>query len=114
VPEGMTEASFNRIDPNGIPVVDFTRNTNTSAGSSTRWLQDASYLVIKNITLSYEMPREMLDKLGVGALRLNLGVENLATFTKLKGMNPQQAFDGRLDHAYVTPRTFTFGMNLTF
>ncbi|WP_025124940.1 SusC/RagA family TonB-linked outer membrane protein [Myroides odoratimimus] len=113
-PEGMTADSPNRIDPNGTPVVDFTRNVRNTAGASTRWLKDASYLVIKNISLSYEMPKVVMTKLGISGIRFNLGVENLATFTKRQGMNPQQAFDGRLFNAYVTPRTYTLGINVAF
>lgn len=113
IPEGMTEKSINRIDPNGVPVVDYGRNTYTGGDLSTRWLKDASYLVVKNITLSYEMPKRMLTKMGLNGMRLNLGAENLATFTKRKGMNPQQSYNGVLLNTYVTPSTFTFGVNVT-
>ncbi|WP_353158315.1 TonB-dependent receptor [Myroides odoratus] len=113
-PEGMTEGSANRIDPNGIPVVDFNRDTYTRGDLSTRWLKDASYLVVKNINVSYEMPKETMEKIGVSGMRLTLGVENLATFTKRKGMNPQQTFNGVLYNTYVTPRTFTLGVNVAF
>jgi len=47
-------------------------------------------------------------------MRLTLGVENLATFTKRQGMNPQQTFNGVLYNTYVTPRTFTLGVNVAF
>lgn len=114
IPEGMTENSIYRIDPNGTPVVDFNRNTDTRGNLSTRWLKDASYLVVKNISLSYEMPKETMEKIGVNGMRLSLGVENLATFTKRKGMNPQQTFNGVLYNTYVTPRTFTLGVNVAF
>lgn len=114
IPDGMTANSPNRIDPNGIPVMDFNRSTYTSGATSDRWLKDASYLVIKNVTLGYDMPKDLLDKLGVNGMTLNLGVENLATFTKVKGMNPQQSFDGRMYDAFVTPRTYTFGVNVKF
>ncbi|MDR0230192.1 MAG: TonB-dependent receptor [Flavobacteriaceae bacterium] len=114
VPEGMTADSPNRIDANGTPVLDFTRNTYTSADLSTRWLKDASYLVVKNISMSYQMPADAMKKMGLSSMRFNLGVENLATFTKRQGMNPQQTFDGILYDAYVTPRTYTFGINVAF
>lgn len=114
VPEGMTLASPDRIDADGTPIMDFTRSTYTSAAQSTRWLKDASYLVIKNVSLGYDMPKETISKLNLSGLRLNFGIENLATFTKTKGMNPQQAYDGILYNAYVTPRTYTFGVNVAF
>lgn len=114
VPEGMTIDSPNRIDADGTPVLDFTRNDRNNATYSTRWLKDASYLVIKNISMSYEMPKATMAKMGLSGMRFNLGVENLATFTKRKGMNPQQTFDGILYNAFVTPRTYTFGINVAF
>ncbi|MTG98781.1 SusC/RagA family TonB-linked outer membrane protein [Myroides sp. BIT-d1] len=113
-PEGMTETSPNRIDPNGTPVMDFDRSSYTSGTYSDRWLKDASYLVFKNISLSYEMPKETMEKMGINGLRFTAGVENVLTFTKRKGMNPQQTYNGILYDAYVTPRTYTFGINVAF
>jgi len=110
-PAGMTATSPNRIDPNGTPVIDFSRS-NRNNGTSTRFLQDGSYLVIKNIALSYRLPKTLLSKLDISSLNLYMGIENLATFTKLKGMNPQQAFNGTNDNTYVTPRTVSFGINI--
>lgn len=112
VPEGMTETSPDRIDPNGIPVVDFSRSSNNNASTTTRGLQDGSYLVIKNITLSYKLPQDLLNKMNLNSMNFNVGVDNLATFTKLKGMNPQQSFSGSSENAFVTPRIFTVGVNV--
>lgn len=112
-PEGMTETSANRIDSNGIPVVDFTRNTYTSA-SSNRFLKSGDYLVIKNISLAYDMPKSLIKSMGLSSLNFTASVENLVTFTKLQGMNPQQSFTGSNTNAWVTPRTFIFGVNVGF
>jgi len=111
VPAGMTATSPNRIDPKGVPVVDFTRSTLNNAMSS-RFLQDGSYFVIKNIALSYQLPTSLLQRIDVKSARLNVSVENLATFTKLQGMNPQQSFNGRSLNAFVTPRVVSFGVNV--
>lgn len=80
---------------------------------STQYLQDGSYFVIKNIALAYAMPRSILSKIDVSAARFTLTVENLATFTKLQGMNPQQSFNGRSLNAFVTPRVFSLGVNVS-
>lgn len=80
VPAGMTETSANRIDPNGIPVSNFSLSTFTNATSS-RWLIDASYLVVKNVSLSYNLPRRIADKMDFSALSLTFSVDNLATIT---------------------------------
>ncbi len=111
VPEGMTATSPNRIDSKGIPVVDFNRSTLNNAMSS-RFLKDGSYFVIKNIALSYQLPANLLQRIDIKNARLNLSVENLATFTKLQGMNPQQSFNGRSLNAFVTPRVVSFGVNV--
>jgi len=112
VPEGINATSADRIDPNGIPVVDFTRSSRNNQSLSTRFLQDASYLVIKNIALSYNLPKTWMTRLDVSGMTVNAGVENLATFTKLKGMNPQQSFNGVADNAFVTARVFSLGLNI--
>lgn len=112
VPEGMTESSLNRIDPDGVPVVDFARSPRNNEVNSSRFLQDASYLVIKNIALSYKLPKSILSKLEINGATLNCGIENLATFTTLKGMNPQQSFNGINNNAFVTARVFSLGLNI--
>jgi hypothetical protein len=113
-PEGMTETSSNRIDKNQRPAFDFTRNTDHVA-TSTQYLLDASYLVFKNINLSYNLPRTWIHNLDLSGVRLNFTVENLFTLTSVKGMNPQQSFDGAGDvNALTPPRVISFGLNVQF
>jgi len=81
---------------------------------SDRWLQDASYLVIKNINLSYNIPARLLEKAHIGSASINIGIENLATFTTLKGMNPQYSFTGGQDMTYGTARVMSAGLKLNF
>ena len=111
VPAGMTETSPNRIDPNGIPVIDYGLSQYSDVISS-RFLQDASYLVVKNIALNYNFSKNITDLLDISNLSVNVSVENLATFTKLQGMNPQQSFNGLNDNAFVTARVFSMGINI--
>ncbi|MEG0517843.1 MAG: TonB-dependent receptor [Bacteroidales bacterium] len=112
IPAGMTETSPNRIDPNGVPAIDGTLNTYNSVGTSTRWLQNSSYLVIKNINLSYSVPASFCRKLDLSRINLSLSVENLATITGLKGMDPQQAYGGVTSNYFSTARTFSLGINV--
>ncbi|MFA5329613.1 MAG: TonB-dependent receptor [Prolixibacteraceae bacterium] len=111
VPAGITESSENRIDPNGIPVVNYDLSKYNDA-LSTRFMQDASYLVVKNIGLNYNFPKTITDRLDISNLAVNVSVENLATFTKLQGMNPQQSFSGLNQNAFVTARVFSMGINI--
>jgi hypothetical protein len=62
--------------------------------------------------LNYTLPSTVAKKLDLSALSLNLSVENLATITSLKGMNPQQSFAGTNDNAFVTARVFSVGLNV--
>ncbi|HPF51209.1 MAG TPA: SusC/RagA family TonB-linked outer membrane protein [Draconibacterium sp.] len=111
VPAGVTETSANRIDPNGIPRVDMYYSTYFN-DMSDRWLHDASYLVIKNINVSYNLPKKYVQKMDISALSVRLGVENLATFTAIQGLNPQYNFSGGSDRTFVTARVFSLGVDI--
>ncbi len=111
VPNGMTETAEGRIDPNGIPRVDMYNNTYFNSMSD-RWLLDASYLVIKNISLGYTLPKKYTNRMSLSALSLRVGVENLATFTAIKGLNPQYNFKGGSDRTFVTARVFSLGVDI--
>ncbi|MCD7938534.1 MAG: SusC/RagA family TonB-linked outer membrane protein, partial [Tannerellaceae bacterium] len=112
VPEGMTETSPNRIDPNGVPVVDYSIQSSYGASNSTRFLQNGSYFVIKNIALAYNLPRTFTSRMSLVGATVNAAVENVATFTALKGMNPQQQYNGMLYNAYVPSRVFSVGISI--
>lgn len=80
--------------------------------TSSRFLVDASYLNIKNITLGYRFNQALMNRIGVSSLRVFANVDNAALFTKRKGMDPQRAFNGTADNTYPTMRNFTFGLTL--
>ncbi len=113
VPEGMSETSANRIDPNGLPALDFNRSTDNNAVSD-RWLTSASYLVLKNLNFSYNLPQKWMNQWGISGLMLTAGIENLFTVTARKGLNPQYSFNGGSDDTYVTARVYNFGLTVKF
>ena len=124
VPEGMTETSANRIDPNGVPRLDFTRNTQLNA-TSDRWLTSASYLAFKNLSLSYDLPKNWLNCLGgaINGVQLKVSAENLFTIASRKGLNPQYLSTnlenkteniGEVQTTYVTSRVFNIGLAVNF
>ena len=82
--------------------------------TSSRWLTSASYLILKNINLSYQLPKELVRKAGIENVMLTLTCENLFTLTSRKGMNPQQNFAGTQSATFVTPRIFSAGVNIKF
>ena len=123
VPAGMTETSPDRIDPNGIPMIyTFTTYGGSSgptisndAGTSTRWLTSGNYLVVKNIAISYELPKRWLTPLEIQGLSLTAACENLFTKAARKGLNPQYSFGGVTStNTFVTARVFTAGINVRF
>ncbi len=113
VPEGMTETSANRIWHDGIPQVNNKLSSDNNATSS-RWFVSASYLVFKNLNFSYSLPRVWVHKLDLDDITFNVACENLFTKTARQGMNPQQSFSGTQGNYLVTPRVFTFGINVKF
>ena len=79
-----------------------------------RWLVNASYFAIKNITLGYTLPKTWMQKAHLGSVRVFASVDNLALFTHLKGMDPQYNFSGSTDYAYSPNKTWSFGFEVNF
>jgi len=79
---------------------------------STRYLQNAAYMRIKNVQLGYTLPPSIASKVFLKRARLYVSVENLATFTDLiKTMDPELSLsDAKI---YPLQRTYSFGINLT-
>lgn len=113
VPAGMTADSPNRINADAIPQVNFT-NSQYNNATSTRYLMDNSYFVIRNIALSYRLPQHVTEKAGLGRVSFILTGENLATFSAMKGYSPQQTFGGYSQSQFVPNRTVSFGVNVGF
>ncbi len=90
---------------------------------SDRYIEDGSYIRIKNIALGYTFPKKWLKPIHVENLRLYCNIQNLHTFTKYKGYDPEigastQDSSGLvygLDFGrYPSPVTYSFGLNLSF
>ena len=85
-------------------------NVGSNTRTSTKYLQDGSYMRIKNMTLSYTFPTEWIKKIQLNQLRLYVSVENLATFTSLPdGYDPES-----LSWSYPFYCTWSFGANVSF
>lgn len=81
---------------------------------STFWLQNASYLRLKNLQLGYTLPKKCLSKIGIENVRFYYSAENLFTIDgmKLDNVDPE-ATSYRLS-SYPLLRTHSFGVNVTF
>jgi hypothetical protein len=102
-----------RLDPNGTPAVYSADNSYNSAASS-RYITSSNYFIVKNIGLSYRLPRTLLNKIGFTNIALSATIENLYTKSARKGMNPQQSFSGYVGDIMVTPRVYSFGVKIGF
>jgi TonB-linked SusC/RagA family outer membrane protein len=113
VPAGITETSANRIDRNAIPILDasYSNDINTE---SNRWLINGSYLMFKNINLSYSLPKKWIQGLELTGVRLNVTAENLHLFAARKGLNSQMAFDGEISDRATAPRVISMGIKVDF
>ena len=98
-------------DVTNIPRVDVANNTNSGA-TSDRWLTDASYFNIRQLTLNYEIPRSLLSKARIANASVYVSGENLKLFAERDGMNPIQAFSGVTSNGYIPSRVFSVGINV--
>ena len=96
-------------DITDVPRMDAGRTADFNGGSS-RWLIDASYLNIRSVNLSYDLPKNLVSKLKIKNAQFFLSAENLAFFSKRKGLNNQQAFSGVTSNAYPPAKILTTGL----
>jgi len=100
-------------DITDIPRLDINK-TGQFNSQSDRFLIDASYLNIRNVTLSYKLPKSLLGKIGFDQAKVYVGGENLQIISKRKGMNPAESFNGTNSPVYVPNRLVNAGINFTF
>ena len=88
---------------------------------SDRYVEDGSYLRIKNISLGYTFPRKLIRHLQLENLRLYCNIQNLYTFTKYKGYDPEVGASTQTSNVYgcdngryPSPTTYSFGINIGF
>ena len=79
-----------------------------------RWLTKASYFSIKNITLGYSLPSSLLEKYKIEKMRFYITGDNIWLFSKRKGLDPRQDFDGTTDYVYSALSTYSIGVKITF
>ena len=90
-----------------------TNTDNKSYANSDFWLEDASFIKLKNISLSYRIPRRVLK---FASVQLSVSAQDLFTITRYKGMDPEvyTSYDGLDYGAYPIPRTITFVAKFRF
>ncbi|MCW5910603.1 MAG: TonB-dependent receptor [Cyclobacteriaceae bacterium] len=88
---------------------------------STRWLEDATYVRMQNIKLTYSLPAALIQKAKMSRALVYGNIQNVATFTKYSGLDPQigafnqSALQQNVDMGrYPSPRVYTLGVNVVF
>ncbi|KGT08490.1 membrane protein [Elizabethkingia anophelis] len=111
---------FNRWQKPG-DVTDVPRLTSNRTGDtnytsvSTRFLTKKNYFLLNNVTLGYNVPKQMLEGLGLNALQLTLSGDNLWLASKRRGFNPSTSETGGSSmYTYSPLSTFTFGVKVNF
>ena len=98
-----------------------TSSANDNNRISDRFVEDASYLRVKNISLGYTFPKKWMRRLQIDHLRLYVNIQNLWTITGYKGYDPEVGalnynvlLRGVDDARYPSQRIYTFGLNFNF
>lgn len=83
------------------------------------YVEDGSYLRIRNMQIGYSFPQSMINKIGLGQLRVYVSADNLCTITGYSGFDPEVAGSNDLSAGvdianYPIPRTFSLGINVQF
>jgi TonB-linked SusC/RagA family outer membrane protein len=94
---------------------------NNNGRFSSRWIEDGSYVRLKNVTLGYNLPTALINKAHIGSLRVYVSGQNLITWTDYSGYDPEVSADpfsstsaGRDFGVYPQSRTYTVGLNASF
>ena len=96
-----------------VPILSSASYTDAGAGSS-RWLVDASYVMLRNATLGYNFNKDVVKNVGMNSLKVFVSGENLWLSSKRAGLEPYQSFNGTVSNRYSPSRIITFGLSTTF
>jgi len=93
----------------------------SDGGRLQRYVEDGSYVRLKNVTLGYSLPASLIDRIGIEKIRAYVSGTNLITLTKYTGYDPEVSAYNSNDAMigvdlsnYPTARTITFGIDITF
>ena len=118
---GMSQYEYNRRWTTATQTTDVPKpvflGTQSSAGSyeSSRFLYDGSYIRLRDVSLSYNVPKTMLAKAKLSTARIYLRGQNLFTFIKDKRFNtdPEVSIDGVMSQRPPVFKTILFGIDIT-
>ncbi len=97
-------------DITDVPRIEIQGNTYMTD----RYLVDASYFAIKNITLSYSLPKSLVRRVRLNGVKIYGSYDNVVLWSHLDGMDPQYNFSGGTGYDYAPNKTLTFGLEVNF
>lgn len=100
-------------DITSVPRLDTGQSTNISAASD-RWLISSTFFNLKSMNLTYNLPKSLMENLGLVNAKIFISGENLYLNTKRQGLDVQRSFTGTTDYTYTPARIISTGLNLTF
>lgn len=113
-----TNTSFPRL---GYQFAANDRGINENArGNTDRWIEDGSFLRLRNVELGYNLPSKLITKAGIGNARLYVSGQNLFTITKYSGLDPDVVgananLEPGVDNGnYPSSRIISFGLSVGF
>ncbi len=112
-PAAVAEDSRDRIDPKGVPQINSETARNNFYDSS-QFLTSSSYLTLKNINLTYDLPRKWVNALQMQGINIGCSIDNVFIAAKRKGMNPTYGYAGGQGMNYVPARVFSFQLGARF
>ena len=96
-------------------------NSSLNNVPSSAWIEDGSFLKLKNLSVGYTLPASLLNRFTISRIRIYVSSQNLFTITKYSGLDPEIGMQGGsatqngVDNGtYPSSRFFTFGLNVTF
>ncbi len=98
------------------PILVPEANSSDNFVKSDKWVRDASYGRLKNVVLGYTFPKQLIQKWGLGSLRMYISGQNLATVSNFyKGYDPEVSYGGTIGgEFYPIMQTYTVGLDLKF
>jgi hypothetical protein len=99
-----------------VPALSYSV-TNSETDPNSYFVEDASYLKLKNLQIGYTMPDSIVDSIGADSLRLYVQASNLLVITDYTGVDPEVAINDNLslgvdENVFPMSRIITFGVNL--
>jgi TonB-linked SusC/RagA family outer membrane protein len=107
--------------PGDIATKPLPQNARNSFDPSTRFIDDGSFLKVRNITLAYEFPQQVISKIKLSGMTVALAMDNVYTFTNFWGQDPEVSVDpgygnlpGYAEFKYPNNRQFVINLNIRF